>query len=172
MCLNGDGTQNKHPCGTTFVPAPTPPPEGEVSEQSDRFKGTDTIDWKGAVLVDAELDLFVSIPIKVDGEVLSDKKRLVFVSFFSTSEEWRYLKCHDVDFLADGKPVPTIGEPDHDGDVREGGVSERVTVSISRDTLSRIAHAKKAEGRLCENEFEFSDGQKAKMLDLLSKAAK
>lgn len=65
--------------------------------------------------------------------------------------EWKYLKCHSVAMLVDGKPV-ALGEPKHDGEVIEGGVSEILIVPVPQATRQRMSTSSKIELQICNDE--------------------
>ena len=84
------------------------------------------------------------------------------IGLLSSSDSWSFLKCNDLDFLADGVPVP-VGETSHDGDVGTLGgsvsVSETVYALLPASSVLQIAQAKTVEGRLCSTEFVLTPEQ-------------
>src|SRR5690606_40867858 len=64
---------------------------------------------------------------------------LMFVRVFHRG--WRYLHCHDLDFLADGQRVLT-SDAEHEGRTLGGpDVAEQIAVSVERAQLVRMAWA-------------------------------
>lgn len=91
--------------------------------------------------------------------VNKDAIRLVIVS---SSDTWAFLRCHNVDFLADDQPVP-VDASDHDGTVHVGGVTEYVAVNLSYDAFLQLANSLEARGRICNTEFRLQPHQLSKL---------
>jgi len=79
--------------------------------------------------------------------------------FYSHSENWHYMECHDIHWLADGMPVQTP-EGQFRGSVLYSTVSETINqVGIPLSTLTRLARAKKVEYEICSDEFTLDESQ-------------
>lgn len=141
---------------TSIQPAaPQPPsPDAYVQVREDRFTGDRAVVLAGLHLIGRtgrpDDDLEVRLGAAPLAPSPCTKARL---SLRVVSDDWRYLKCHYVDALADGLAVP-LGDAEHDGDVlRAGGVSEVIRLAVSRDALIQMAGAKKLEFRVCRDEM-------------------
>jgi hypothetical protein len=67
---------------------------------------------------------------------------------------WRYLKCHTMSALADGKPFE-LGPSTHDGDtIRGSAVLESVSVSLAWPDFAALSRARTVELRLCRTEIQ------------------
>lgn len=107
----------------------------------------------------------VAIPLPIDqgrakefnvlargkGKTLGSDAKLAISLVFAESE-WRFLECHTVDVLADGKPVE-VGEATHEGKVVDGGVLELVVVPLTRPALDVLSTATMIELQVCREEF-------------------
>lgn len=125
-----------------------------VGVQYDRFNDRTVVETRKLRIGD---DLFLAFVCISPGKNL---KRPDYVHFaiFSTSNDWNYLKSHDLVFLFDDEryKVPNIK---HDGSVGSGYVLETISGSIPFDTLGRIASSNCAEGRLFLTEFVLTKEQ-------------
>jgi hypothetical protein len=105
--------------------------------------------------------------------VLSDDSAEVGISpKYRHSNEWSWLKCHDVG-LWKNEPwtfAPNVAGSDgqwthieagYNGDVRDSGLSEWVTFNVSLDLLRELAAAEHSGGQVCRDKFELSAEQKA-----------
>lgn len=82
---------------------------------------------------------------------------LVRIAFFTKSPDgWRYLKCHDVAAIVDGKPFP-MGQSKHDGATASGSeVIESVSVDLPWARFATLANSSAAEFRVCSTELKAS----------------
>jgi hypothetical protein len=74
------------------------------------------------------------------------------LEFWSFRETWAYLHCHGFAMLVDGKPV-RLPQPEHDGRVSRGFVSEFITVKTDASVFETIASAKTVEIKVCNDEW-------------------
>jgi hypothetical protein len=137
------------------------PPTGCTAQTRDEFRG-ETALHSVIPLGLVELTL-ISAPDSDDAT-----SRRVLVSVNRSSSEWQYLRCHTLDFLADGRPVP-LPEARHDGNVRSGGVYESVQVHVPVDTLERLARAATVRGRVCADEFSLYPSQIRTIRDFVAR---
>jgi hypothetical protein len=80
----------------------------------------------------------------------------VRVMLSSTSRSgWKYLKCHHLSFLVDGRPYSVEGEK-HDGNVGTGYVSEHISFDVPRALVDEMGRGRVVEGKLCNTEFAFT----------------
>jgi hypothetical protein len=79
------------------------------------------------------------------------------IHFTSLSDSWRYTADRSLILLLDGErlSLPTIL---YEQQVMSQSAVESMSVQVSYDTLSRIANAKKVEGRLGRREFILPKG--------------
>lgn len=132
--------------------------KGGVLKEYDRFKDTTTIT---AASKYRQKPLKTSFIVSANGKG-PVKDDIVILTAHSTSPDWQYLRCHQLDFLVDGEPF-SPGETKHTGRVGRGYVSEHVTARMSWDAFVKLSAAKKVEGRLCRTEFHLTPEDLANM---------
>ena len=71
------------------------------------------------------------------------------------SQTWRYLKCSNVDWLIDGKPIK-FKEIIQDRNVQRGTVTEGFILQSDRSQMASIAKAGLVEIRVCNDEYVLS----------------
>lgn len=144
-----------------------------VTDSVDRFTGVRVIAYTAPAEKRPDL-LKPSFTVKAsvkDGKFVS----LVSLLFASISNprrgtSWRYLSCHQVNWLADGKPVVSR-EAKHNGDVVRGGVIEFVSQELPLASLKQIGDAQTVEYRVCRDVYTLSSqdieavGQVARTLE-------
>lgn len=128
-------------------------PESHVGIMEDRFRGLRKAVLQRCYLyVPGPRQYADPLEVQIVGPLDGSEEPLLSLST-SSRGGWRYLKCHTVDVLADGRPAP-IGRTKHDGDVADREVRERITARVSRETLIQIARARLVEIRVCADEME------------------
>ena len=75
---------------------------------------------------------------------------LSFISSDSVEYGWRYLDCHMVAAMMDGRPFP-LAEAEHSGDVGDGYVLEHITVPVTMEQLRQLSGAKDVKLRVCND---------------------
>ena len=157
---------------------------GRLEEIKDEFTGDQTLRIVEMGLAQ-DLSLTLAAPTVINDQPISQISSSTLSAPFaprlfisSSSQEWLYLDCHDLNLLIDG--VRTSLDTEHDGEVSEIGalepsvsVDETIYASIPVKILKSIASAEVVRGRLCFTEFTLSESQKAliaKFLDRLVKA--
>lgn len=85
-----------------------------------------------------------------------------------TGQEWKYLHCHEMDWLVDGKPM-NFWSTRYDDQMGSGDyVMEFFNITPKRTSLEALAKASKVEYRICNTEYVLTrdelDGIR-KMLD-------
>lgn len=163
----------------THTPSPTNTPQvaiparGEyqhaydVTEEFDRFKGETLVklDPRYSETTSGPRSLFVSYTY--EGNTPAPPP-FVGMALFTSSDEWMYLKCHSLAFLLDDT-MPIELETEHDGDVGSGYVIEYVSSFLSLEEFLQIVNAQKVEGKLCNDEFQFTDEQMEALRDVASR---
>lgn len=121
-----------------------------VEVRTDEFRGTQTVQFTSGVLWEQP-----NIP---------PARLYVFVRSATTarmaislrSPEWRWLRCHSIELLVDGEPIP-LAESMHEGDVeRSGGVSELVSVALPDGFVNRLDQVQNLRARVCRDVFILS----------------
>jgi len=92
----------------------------------------------------------------------------VVFGFYSKHATWKYLECHSLYFLLDGKKQLAV-DTDHSGDVGRGYVTEFVSGTLTLKDFLAIVSSTKVEGRLCNDEFRFSLNQMCALQDFASR---
>lgn len=85
------------------------------------------------------------------------KPSTVLFGIMVLNVSWKYLECHSVAFLADGKPV-AVERSSHKGSVRPGFIGETISSTLKPTAVSQLAQAKKVEMQLCHTEYTFDEG--------------
>ncbi len=85
----------------------------------------------------------------------------------TSSKEWQYLRCHDVNILVDGKPA-AVGANKHQGEVQRGYVVESVFVEVPEATMDKLARAASIEMRLCRTEYRFDEADAANVREFVA----
>lgn len=131
------------------VYVPPPPPKPVVIDGIDRFTGIRKITWENK-LTGPNLGFFAAFLVVADkqGSFRTSKPAIVLTT---SSREWKYLKCHNTYWLADGKRVEPISVR-HDGTTYSGGVVEQITSDFSVAAFQQLAAAQTVEYRVCNKE--------------------
>jgi cysteine-rich repeat protein len=132
---------------------------GIISEEYDEFKKQNVVYLK-------DMSLSGSLVLNAFSIQGSDS---VLVILTSTSENWKYLKCYNVDWLGDDSPVLYQGQVSHEGTVGSGYVIEYISMQFTRDQFLTLASAVVAKGRICNQVFTFKEKQLSQMLSFAEK---
>lgn len=79
----------------------------------------------------------------------------VGINFFSQSEDWEYLECHEVNILADDQRIP-IEETKHDGTVGDGYVLEYINSRLGWKEVKMLSAAKTVEVKICNTKLKLN----------------
>ena len=128
----------------------------QVKEEVDRFTGKSKISYSSEEKI---------VPDGRPHTVLSwsdtDNSATVFL-FTGSTREWRYLRCHHVNWLVDGVPL-TTGETTHHGQVSPPRqfirVKESIVQPLSVEQLETIASGASVEFRICNDEYALTPGE-------------
>jgi hypothetical protein len=101
------------------------------------------------------------------GTVLSIPKIVIF-DLVSSSKDWQYLTCHDVNLLLNGSTRLPLANS-HEGSVESGAVLEVMQAFIPTNQFLDIANAKTVEGKICNDVFTFTNDQLEALRDLASR---
>jgi len=112
-------------------------------------------------------DFMLTASVSIEGPT-SDCSKVQVELIFSTisSMDWKYMKCHDLVMVVDGKRLD-LPPATHDGDVETPLIYEYVAVEMDLATYLKIATGTKVEGRICNEKFVFSDKHNWLMLEML-----
>lgn len=129
----------------------------EVKTTYDRFKDrTNIVAARPVDDVAAFGGLHLVWQANYTGQAIQTKPSEIAFAVMSGNRSWEYLRCHDVAFLADGKPVIT-GKSTHNGRVLKGFVHETVITPVSAASLEQLRRAQKIEMQLCRKEHAFDE---------------
>jgi len=85
---------------------------------------------------------------------------LVGLLFTSSTDTWRYLRCHEVLALAGANPVP-MGDFRREGEVRSGRwVVENIHGMVPFETFQQFVEAPSVRFRICNDVFELNSAQR------------
>lgn len=122
-----------------------------VTVETDRFTQNKTVSMGPIHPVAMQMQMYASAVFKS-----SSKIPVIELYFMGSAQTWKYLQCHSVHFLADGKPVD-VPEAGHHGEVMSGGVIEMVRMlNIDLETMRKLSEAKLLEYKICADEFKAS----------------
>lgn len=88
----------------------------------------------------------------VDGNVLG-----VPMTIVARADDWRFLKCHGLNWLLDGARLQTPTE--HDGHVGRGYVLEFISFRLTYADFVQLSQAQTVRGKLCNTEFALLPSQ-------------
>ena len=100
----------------------------------------------------ADKTLFVMSVVHKGKEYVEGAPIQHVIEFWSFRETWAYLHCHGFAMLVDGKPV-RLPQPEHDGRVSRGFVSEFIVMKTDASVFEAIASAKTVEIQVCNDEW-------------------
>jgi hypothetical protein len=128
----------------------------QVKDEYDRFEGSRKLTYE------SQADIALGKPQASIHAVVKDGVETIFLRFIVTSASdrrtgsaWKYLRCNDIDWLVDGKPVP-LGRVDHSGQVVRGGVIEVLLQAVTREQLLEIGSGDFVEYRICQDEYRLN----------------
>lgn len=147
-------------CGVGSTPVATSAtrPDG-ISREYDRFKGVTTVTaplFVADTSSGAPVRAWVRTIYQGTAPTTAAPPLVALVTRFE-SDSWRFMKCHSMAMLIDGKPAP-LPEERHDGNVVDGGVIEVVSVPLPYSVLDGMAHASSIELQICRDEFRVHPG--------------
>jgi len=88
------------------------------------------------------------------------------VAYTFISDDWQYLRCYDVEFLADGKPVKTM-RSNRTGRVGSGFVIESILVDVPAAGARSMARASAVDSQVCRTELPFGEADMRNLRDVL-----
>lgn len=141
------------------------PAAAQLEQKFDRFKNQTNLyaPATAGVMKEAESGrLIPQVLTNFPGEKPTAAPPSVGLFFRTYSRNgWRYLKCHGVDALVDGKPFPLVkAEPKHKGESIHGSmVYESVNVFIDWPQFTAITRASSVEFRVCTTEIKLTPKQ-------------
>ncbi len=91
-----------------------------------------------------------------DGQMLIKAPSEFYILFETSGGDWAFLKDHHFYAIADGERMD-LGDGEHDGDVKLGGVSEYLIYKLTSENFHKIASAKKLEIKIGQYETELKD---------------
>lgn len=139
----------------------------EVVVETDRFTGRTKISYQPTPKSDPSgLDLILLSVVEPEKPL---DAQAVSITLATSSDGWKYLDCHRLDWLADGKPV-MVGDAEHEGSVLDGGgVLEMIGVYTDAKRFGQLARAQSVEYRLCNDEVQMSPAHSSAIRDFYAK---
>lgn len=142
--------------------------QGQVEERYDQFR--DERSWllvpmhvhgdpMGARISGRGDDIQFGVVAIANGPEHPDRPNTfsLMAFFYTSSPSWRFLRsANTVDFILNGSERLHLGTAEHDGEVKSGYVTETMVVSVSHETLERIAGAESVVGQLRNIQFELT----------------
>lgn len=77
----------------------------------------------------------------------------ILIILVSTTTDWKYLSCHEVDYLVDHKPTKYITL--YNNSVGEGYVIEDFAICLTIAQLKELSNSKTIEYEICNDKFSF-----------------
>jgi hypothetical protein len=150
------------------APAAVPPVEDKVEVKFDRFKNQTTVNFPSVKRLVARADSHLTPEwfASFAGQTPSTIPSILSLTFWKYNKTWQYLRCHSLAILADGASVQ-LPPAKHDGDVRQGYVSERITVIVSLATARKLSESHLVEFKVCNTEGRFSEGDLQGLRDVI-----
>lgn len=128
------------------------PAFAQYKAETDRFTGISK--WFYNSPRDVEPMILVGV-IKDPGRPALRRMTLFTTNYSRHGSSWKYLRCHSVAFLVDGKPLGTASAK-HDGQTMTRGVIENISVDLELSDLETMAAASSIEYRICNDEFQMT----------------
>jgi len=148
--------------------------KSRISSSYDKFKDQ-TIVRVGPYVLTGTMDyvmtssqFFMMGAFTFEGQKLDNPVGNATIAFLSKSKDWKFLKDRSLYALADGERLD-LGTAEHDSDVRLGGLSESLAVSVPYDTFVKIANGTNVEMKLGTKEFKLKDEHLEGFRDLASR---
>ncbi|WP_338546837.1 hypothetical protein V6W80_09935 [Pseudomonas benzopyrenica] len=131
-----------------------------IQDKTDRFTGVRSVSYS-------------ALP-KKDGYTVSlaayygkdDRTPTYVMEILTWSNEWRYLDCNSDAWLLDGNREESL-EAKYDHSMAGGATVERFVYRPSRETLEKLASAKVAEYKVCNDEQVVSKADMAGIRQVL-----
>lgn len=152
FCQNTDQSTDEH--FQNLLKSSTHPP----TIAYDKFKNLTTIDCDAPTSIpttwtynNSPLPVTLVWDIDVAGLIngKSPKGEVVFeVILTSSTEQWKYLDCHDFHWLVDGKPFKYKKEK-YENQVGNGAVFEYFEIFLTKKQFSQLAKGKSIEFETC-----------------------
>lgn len=119
----------------------------------DRFENQTVVTWSkfSGTPTDGRTYRATQVLALFPGEVPLAAPDAIMVVFAYENLSWRYLQCHSVNYLADGKPIKSANTL-HEGHVRSGYVDEQVKSLLTWQSAQALATASKIEVQVCADE--------------------
>jgi hypothetical protein len=117
------------------------------------------------------VEVSMSARFEYQGVTLNAPPKDFYLIFHARGIEWEFLTSRHLVILADGERID-LGEGEHDGDVRRGGVSEVLIYELAADTFQKIAKARTVDLKIGRFEMSLKDEHSEAFRDLLSLADK
>lgn len=133
-------------CMTLFASA-----AAQVKDENDRFTGARKISYSsptaplGQTTFNVDVSVSKSVPVVL----------FTFITANLSSRggsSWKYVRCHQMAWLVDGRPFAMDAQATHQGTVVRGGVIEMVSQFVTADQLHQLAAASQVEYRICQDE--------------------
>lgn len=160
------------PAGVRTTPAEHPVVEyDEFKQMSMMHAGVSFDVWMNQVV---RMDWFTISLVAIWEGRTPKTPPAIYIDFFSGSEDWVFLKFHDIAILADSTPI-RVEKIKRDGDVGHGHVTERVYGTIALSDLERMAKAESVRFRLGSFQVRADDRGREiihEVFDKLTKSAK
>jgi len=98
---------------------------------------------------------------------ITEQPAFFYLAFRSRSKEWQFLRSRELYALVDGERL-ALGEGDHDGDVRLGGVSEWLIYQLPAEVFYKLGTARHVEIKVGDMELTLKDEHLEAFRDLYS----
>ena len=143
----------------------------DVRSDYDRFKNQTVVHAESSTGVHTSgVYLATTILTLFPGEKPLTVPDAVLISYTIENITWKYLRCHDVNYLADGKPVRPLTSS-HQGKIERGYVTEQIQAPMSWSSALTLAAAGKIEVQICGNEHTFSPEEIANLRGVMQAAS-
>ena len=120
-----------------------------IVRKVDRFSGEISITTKPEAAHRGKIEVCLI------GVIKNKKVALALLQLVTLNTSWKYLRCHPLYLLVDGKPFREISTS-HDGSVGRSYVLEFIRTDLNFEEIKKLSKAKRIEFKLCNTEREFS----------------
>lgn len=138
---------------------------GNITSQFDKFEKYTAISLEKMPISGGNSERLELSAFFIKSETSNTPPNSVILRFLSMSDDWRYLKYHDVSILADNRPL-SFSPSEHDGSVGSGYVLEFIDVALPYQTFVQMVNAGKVEMRVGGTELNVTQNHLDALRDL------
>jgi hypothetical protein len=143
----------------------------DVRSDYDRFKNQTVVHAESSTGVRTSAAYrAITILTLFPGEQPLSTPEAMLITYTFENVTWKYLRCHEVNYLADGKPIQPLTST-HQGKIERGYVTEQIQAGMPWSSAIALAAASKIEVQICGDEHTFSPEEIANLRGVMQAAS-